>query len=76
LIKQKYNELIRSPPKKPMVEKFFGQFGVQIKAYFKGPTSDNSVKILMGDGLTIGAVVNGLAQANARLIESKQKIER
>ena len=46
---------IKNPPKKPMGEKLFGQFGVQIMDYFKG--TGNDAKIIMGEGLTIAGLL-------------------
>lgn len=51
------DEEIKNPPKKPMGERLFGQFGVQIKDYFKGPGNSDSAKILTGEGLTIGGLL-------------------
>lgn len=46
------DEQIKNPPKKPLTEKLFGQYGVQVRDYFK-----SDVKMSVGEGLTLGGVL-------------------
>ena len=47
---------IKNPPKKPMSEKLFGQFGLQVMNYFKKGNPPDA-KIITGEGLTIGGLL-------------------
>jgi len=47
---------IKNPPQKPMSEKLFGQFGLQVMEYLKKGNPPDA-KIITGEGLTIGGLL-------------------
>jgi hypothetical protein len=49
------DEQIKNPPKKPLGNKLFGDFGMQVFSWFKGSPPD--AKIITGEGLTLGGVL-------------------